>query len=510
LMSWANQVNIFTAEIFGKSKPMNVSRILGARKSDIWQQLITSAAVSNILGVLSGLVLTQICLPILSSVFNLPVKSLFDFRFSINSPGTYMLFIIGFGIILTSFFHTFLLSSTNIIAYLSRQEKNNRGLLLRRSLIVFQFSIIVALTAFGLLINEQTIFMKEMPVEINLNGVEVLRSPLGFQTQSDQDEHFEYFYQEIKKLPEVESVGFSGAIPGQNLSPFEKTMFEGKDFSNRIYRNYVAADLFETYEFTFLSKSPDFVFPTKDLPYAVINESAMRMLGYVNPEKIMGKIVTEFDRKLKIVAVVKDHHQRSLHHPILPTLYDFTGKQSGGEDGFYSVRYHPNADLKTLNAKMATIYKKAFPFAAYDTFLIKDFYNQQYVWDSNFLQLIQFFVLLSIAIGVFGMIGISIIEITRRTKEITVRKILGAGIPAIWLLILKYFLLLIFLSFLVATPIAWYFMTNWLQKYTYHTEISWWIFIAAGTGAVLITLLTVSFQAIKAAIANPVQSLRTE
>ncbi|MGK2863637.1 MAG: ABC transporter permease, partial [Chitinophagaceae bacterium] len=124
LMSWANQVNIFTAEIFGKSKPLNVSRILGARKTDIWQQLITSASVSNILGILLGLILSQICLPVLSSVFNLPVKSLFDFRFSINSPGTYILFIIGFGIILTSFFHTFLLSSTNIIAYLSRQEKN--------------------------------------------------------------------------------------------------------------------------------------------------------------------------------------------------------------------------------------------------------------------------------------------------------------------------------------------------------------------------------------------------
>jgi len=237
----------------------------------------------------------------------------------------------------------------------------------------------------------------------------------------------------------------------------------------------------------------------------IVTANTTKLLGFKSVNDAIGKQIISNKHAYDIVGVVADFHQKSLRYPIEPTMfYPATGTYSP-----FSVKVNP-ANLSSTIAAIKKKYDEFFPGNLFDYSFLDEKFNEQYANDQLFGKVFAIFSGFAIFIACLGLLGLSLFATAQRTKEIGVRKVLGASVSNIVVLLSKDFIKLVLIAFLIASPVAWYIMHNWLNDFAYRINISWWIFIAAGFLAVLIALATISFQAIKAAIANPVKSLRTE
>lgn len=237
----------------------------------------------------------------------------------------------------------------------------------------------------------------------------------------------------------------------------------------------------------------------------ILNSSAVKLLGFASNNEAIGKSVMVFNKKWDVIGVINDFHHKSLRYTVEPLLllptYD--------NDDAVSVK----VDTKDLPATIAAIKKKYdefFPGNLFDYFFLNERFNAQYSDDQLFGKVFALFAGFAIFIACLGLLGLSLFATAQRRKEIGVRKVLGASVTNIVALLSKEFIKLIAIAFVIATPLAWYIMHQWLQNYAYRTGISWWIFAGAGLLALIIALATISTQAVKAALANPVRALRSE
>lgn len=251
-------------------------------------------------------------------------------------------------------------------------------------------------------------------------------------------------------------------------------------------------------------------FSTDSLDAIIINEAAVRYMGLENPVGQEYTKLDEFGRKIwsrTIVGVVKDLVMESPYEPVKQTLFFYTTDAYLGK---LNIKINPEASASAALPKIQATVNKIAPTALFDYRFVDEEYARKFGQEERISKLSGIFTLLAVLISCLGLFGLSSFVAEQRVKEIGIRKILGASLANLWQLLSKDFVVLVLISCQIATPVAWYLVNGWLQKYIYRTEINWWIFVAAGAGALLITLLTVSFQAIKVAIANPVKSLRTE
>jgi ABC-type antimicrobial peptide transport system permease subunit len=235
----------------------------------------------------------------------------------------------------------------------------------------------------------------------------------------------------------------------------------------------------------------------------ILNEAAVKLTGLKN---IVGKNIKWNDRQHTVVGVVKDMVMESPYSPVKPTVF----AMNPGWVNTITVRIKPTANVTDALDKIQKVFKKHNPGAPFDYRFTDETYAEKFSHEERIGNLALFFAMLAIFISCLGLFGLASFVAEQRTKEIGVRKVLGATLLNIWKMLSKEFVLLVIVSFLIAVPVAWFYLHQWLQKYEYRTDISAWIFAVSGIAAMSITLLTVSFQAIKAALANPVKSLRTE
>jgi ABC-type antimicrobial peptide transport system permease subunit len=210
----------------------------------------------------------------------------------------------------------------------------------------------------------------------------------------------------------------------------------------------------------------------------------------------------------KVLGVIRNMVMESPYRPVKPTL--FFVKALNGKVDWINIRVKPGVGMSQALPKIEAVFAKLIPSAPFDYKFVDDEYAAKFDTEERFGTLVAFFSILAIFISCLGLFGLSSFTAEQRTKEIGVRKVLGATVLNIWYMLSRDFALLVVISFLVAMPVAYYFMHNWLDNFPYRTTLSWWIFAVAGTGAVLVTLLTVSLQGIKAAVMNPVKSLRAD
>jgi ABC-type antimicrobial peptide transport system permease subunit len=235
----------------------------------------------------------------------------------------------------------------------------------------------------------------------------------------------------------------------------------------------------------------------------VLNEAAVKLTGLTN---IVGKTIRYNEKPMQVVGVIKDMVMESPYEPIKPTIF----MVNLGWANLVNVKLKPGAPVKDALKKVEAVFKKYDPDSPFDFKFTDEQYDAKFRAEERIGKLARIFAILAILISCLGLFGLASFVAEQRTKEIGVRKVLGASVASLWGLLSKDFVRLVIISFLIAGPIAWYFLNDWLQQYEYRTGISWWIFALAGIGATVITLLTVSFQAIRAALMNPVKSLRTE
>jgi ABC-type antimicrobial peptide transport system permease subunit len=246
--------------------------------------------------------------------------------------------------------------------------------------------------------------------------------------------------------------------------------------------------------------SRDFV---TDSNAIILNESAAKLTGLQHP---VGEIVKFNQQKLKIVGVVKDMVMQSPYTPVQPTVFFL----NYGFSNFIIVRIKPTVPVQQALSKIEPVFKKYNPGSPFVYQFTNEVYARKFSNEQRMGGLATAFAVLAIFISCLGLFGLSSFIAEQRTKEIGIRKVLGASVFNVWRLLSKEFVGLVVISLLIATPVAYYFMHNWLQQFEYRAGISWWIFLVAGSGALTITLITISFQAIRAAVANPVKSLRSE
>jgi len=240
-----------------------------------------------------------------------------------------------------------------------------------------------------------------------------------------------------------------------------------------------------------------------DSSAVIINQTAAKYIGFENP---IGKTISQYGKNYHIIGVVKDMVTESPYEPVSQTLYFL----DSGIGGILNIRLSPNMTTAASLKKVAAICQQYSPEETFDYKFADEEYARKFDVEERVGKLTTFFAVLAIFISCLGIFGMASFMAEQRIKEIGVRKVLGASVFSLWRLLSKDFVIMVLIALLIATPIAYYFMHNWLQNYEYRTTLAWWIFAAAGTSALLITLVTVSFQAIKAAVANPVKSLRTE
>jgi putative ABC transport system permease protein len=505
LIACINFMNLSTAGASKRAKEVGIRKVLGTEKYELIAQFLTESTLLTLFSMLLGLVIVKMSLPMFN---NLSGKNL-TLHF-LQNP----LIILGLLLfwllvsILAGSYPAFYLSSFKPVSVLKNKfTAKRKSINFRSGLVVFQFIISVGLIVGTTIVYQQLLYIQNIKLGYDKDQLLVLRNSylLGSNEAVLRDQ--------LINDPRVANVTLSSFLPAGPTNTDMTTSFpddnRNKSSRVRIYQiddNYIPTMGMKIAEGRNFSKD----FPSdssSDNPGVIINETLARVFGWGS--HAVGHTVNLFTdnvggkKGLRVVGVVQDFHYKSLHEPINPLLMVLQ-KSSGL---IIKVKTKDIAGLLVTLKTQWDSFKTDEPFT-YD--FVNELYNQTYVAEQKTGTILSIFAGLTIFIACLGLFGLTTFTAEQRNKEIGVRKVLGASVPDLISLLSKEFIVLVCIAIFIAMPIAWWAMKVWLQDFVYRINISWWMFALAGLGAILIAILTVSYQAIKAALANPIDCLRTE
>jgi putative ABC transport system permease protein len=383
----------------------------------------------------------------------------------------------------------------------------SRGSLLRKGLVVFQFAASLFLLIGTVAVYQQIQYMRKQSLGINIDQTLVVKPPTVL-TDSTYERDMTSLKQSLDQQTSVKGVTISTTIPGQPVDwNAGGIKLVGTDESaQKQYRvigmDYDYMKLYGIKLLTGRTFSKEF---GADEHSVLFNKKGFEQLGLNKPEEAIGKKIDFWGEQYTIIGVTENFHQQSLRESIEPLIFRLIPSVRG----YLSVKTTEANAAKTIAAVKAD-WNKLFPGNTFEYFFLDDHFNQQYKADQTFGQVFGLFTSLAILVACLGLFGLASFTTIQRTKEIGIRKVLGASVLQILKLLYREFALLLLIAFALAVPIAWFVISNWLQGYAYRTNVHWAYFILPFVAIVFIALLTVSFQSLKAAIANPIKSLRTE
>ncbi len=508
ILACVNFMNLTTAQSAKRAKEVGIRKVLGSVKTQLIKQFFTEAYIHTIIATLVAFVLVLV----LMKPFNqLSGKTLsFDLLFSNNNLLYLAVLIIITGILAGSYPAFYLTSFKPALVLKGKLSTTNFGnLFLRNGLVIFQFTISIMLIVCTIIIFQQLQFTRNKNMGLNKDNVIVIANTNRLGTSE------ETFRQQVAGLPHVKSASATTSIPTQNTftdgyvpveSDNEKTV---KDISLSSFM--VDYDFVPTLQLQIL-KGRNFSGDFSDSTSVIINEAALKQIGWKQP---LGQYLQypgsgDDNMKFKVIGVVKDFNVQSLHNVIVPfALFHSSSKTYDIGYSCIIARVKPGETNSVIN-KLESKWKSFAPATPFDYSFLDEEFNALYQSDRRMGSVFGIFTMLSIFVACLGLFGLATYTAERRTKEIGIRKVLGASVHGIVGLLSQDFLKLVFIAAIVAFPLAWWAMNKWLEDFVYRIDIGWGAFFIAGLAALLITLFTVSYQAIKAALENPVTSLRTE
>ncbi|MGC4035903.1 MAG: ABC transporter permease [Chitinophagaceae bacterium] len=498
LIACVNFINLTTARSSERAKEVGIRKVVGAVRFQLARQFISESIIICLIAFVLSLFLSAITLPLFNQLAG---KVISDSIFS-NPFHTIGLFILSVGIgLIAGFYPSLVLSSFKPVSVLKgRFSTGTRGLILRKSLVVFQFTISIILIAATIIVYKQLSYMRSQSLGFSKDQTIVINTNF--------DKNKDVFKQSLSSIPGVLSTTLSSHVPGggSNSAYSEVENKQGEMQKTNLDLYFVDFDYVKQYDLKLAAGrtfSKDF--PTDSTQAMVINEAAAKMLGYSTPQEAIGRKFDQWGRKGQIIGVLKDFHYKSLQQQIPPLVMRFEPWGLGMISIKVAAANLPST-LKAINNK----WSETIPNRPFEYNFLDEFFDQQYRAEDHFGNLFFNFAILAIFISCLGLLGLSSYSTMQRTKEIGIRKVLGASVTGIVNLLSADFIKLVFVSLVIAVPIVWFAMSKWLLDFAYRTNISWWVFGLTGFVAVLIAFATISFQAIKAALANPVKSLRTE
>jgi putative ABC transport system permease protein len=507
LISWVNYSNLTTARAMYRAKEAGVRQMIGSSKRMLLVQFVIESLLIHTIALLIAGVLIVLATVLLPNSLHLRQAIWAD---PIALLGFMALWLLG--VILTGIYPaTVLLRTAPASVLKGKIQVSGRERLFRHSLVIAQFTISVILIISTLVVYRQTTYMINQQPGVLTNQVVVLKAPINSPNYDDKVAQFKH---RVRSFAGVVNVTGSGSVPGKGVGQFLANRRFGAPFSTNKLVEMLAVDFdfISTYGLHLVAGRGFDATRPADSTALVLNESAVKQFGFTSNAQAIGQKVTletGDDHSNEIIGVVQDYHQQSLHQPFTPIMLFMDPKFRWIPTDYYSIKIS-TGNPKQLIGQVTDVWNSIFPESSLDYFFLDDFYQRQYEQDQQYGLLFSIFSSLAIFIACLGLFGLATFSAHQRTKEIGVRKVLGAGVTGIVRMLSWYFLKPVLSAIVLAAPIAWYLMNRWLQDFAYKISLSWWIFALAGLLAIGIALLTVSFQSIKAALMNPVKSLRSE
>ncbi len=493
-----NFMNLSTARSEKRAREVGVRKAIGSARIDLVYQFLLESVLITFISFLLGLLLVQLALPAFNTLTGGDVHIPYG---NIGFWGIMIVFVFFTGLVAGSR-PAFYLSSFNPVKVLKGAIQMGRWASLpRKVLVVVQFTCSIALIISTVIVYQQIQYVKNRPTGYSADRL------MMTDLNSDLSQHFEALKNDLLSSGMVEGVATSTSPATQVYSHFSLEKWPGKiagEETVNIGAIWISDDYFKTLGMTF-AEGHNFTGDWKsDTLNVIVNEAMVRRIGLKNPVNQL--ITINFNAKpVRIIGVVKDALMDSPYSPVEPAVFGHNPY------GFVvTYRLAKNAGTHTAIDKISKIFNKYNPAYPYQYKFVNDEYEHKFNLEVLVGQLAGVFAGLAIFISCLGLFGLAAYVAEQRTKEIGIRKVLGASIAQVWLLLSRDFIVLVVISCVIASPLAFYYLHNWLQKYTYRIDIGVGVFVASGIAAIVITLVTISFQAIKAALANPVKSLRSE
>jgi len=504
LIAFINYINLATSRSIEKAHEVGIRKISGAVKKDLIFQFLTESAFLNLIALIISFTCVLLLLPFFKQVMQSPLQ--IDYLMVI------ILFLIV--LILGSLF-TGLLPAIYISRFdpgLVLKGKTPTGskwiVRLKNYLVVFQFTISVILIICTITVFRQVSFMRHHDPGFDIEGLLVIDGPRIIRADSYESymNSLESFKDEIVALPLVSSITASSNVPGTEIknSRVFGIPVEGRNTEKRIDVYYIDNQFFNTYGLTLVAGDNFGATLKEESNKLILNESALPYFGFNDAVSTVGKILRGGKQEVTISAIVKDFNQQSLKE--LPGPIAFLNQPA---NIFYTIKANMTGINQVL-PEVEKIWNTHYPGNPFNYFFLEDFYDEQYRPDRRFSGLFLASSILAIIIACLGLSGLSAYAISRRTKEIGIRKANGAWTGQVLFLLNMDFVKWVLIAIIIATPVAWIAMDKWLQNFAYRIRISWWIIALSGVIAIIIALITVSLQSWRAAIRNPIDALRYE
>jgi putative ABC transport system permease protein len=504
IIAWINYVNLSTAKSIERAREVGVRKVMGGFRTQLVQQFLFESLLLNTLAVSIAAGSVLILTPWFSELtgrelgYQLFKEQLFWMWLSV---------LIVAGALLSGIYPAFVLSAYRPVEVLKGRFKNtNQGVFFRKGMVVTQFMASITLIVGTFTVYNQITHMRSQKLGINIDQTLILRAPNI--VDSTYNQKFEVFKQKLNDYAEVVSVTASSSIPGEqpgwNAGGIRR-LSQREDEANQYRVVEMDHDFVKSYGLEMVAGRPFANGSPKEEKTVMMNESAARLMGFEKVEDAIEDHINFWGDTFRIVGVVKNFRQESSKKAFDPLIFRY----SSAPGGYYSIKFN----AKNVNESLSRFegdWKEFFPGNPFNFFFLDDHYNKQYKADQQFGEVFGLFSALAIFIACLGLFGLSSLTAIQRTKEIGVRKVLGASVPGIISLMSKDYLVLMGVAMILAVPLSWWAMNSWLQSFANRIPLSWWIFAIPSFVVIAIALLTVSIHTLKAARTNPVKSLRYE
>jgi putative ABC transport system permease protein len=505
VIAWVNYINLATARAVNRAREVGIRKTIGSQRKQLIFQFLSESALLNIFAVGLAILLVVIAIPGFNKLSGQQLT------FSLFTNTNFWLGLIGLfltGVFFSGLYPAFVLSGFRPIEVLKgKMTATSKGSLLRKGLVVFQFTASLFLLIGTLAVYRQIQYMRKQSLGINIDQTLVVRAPMVV-TDSTYPLNISAFKETLKQQTSIKEISISTSIPGEPVdwNAGGIKLVGTDEATQKQYRVIgVDHDYMKQYGIRLVAGrhfSKDF---GTDDSAVIFNKKGFEQLGLNKPEDAIGKRIDFWGSRYTIVGVAENFHQQSLREAYEPLIFRLIPRVRG----YISIKTAASEASGSI-ALVKSNWNKFFPGNTFDYFFLDDHFDQQYKADQRFGQVFGLFTVLAIFVACLGLFGLASFTTIQRTREIGIRKVLGASVVMILRLLYKEFALLLVIAFVITVPLAWLAIGKWLQGYAFRTSIHWSYFLIPFLAIMVIALLTVSFQSVKAAVANPVKSLRTE
>jgi len=503
-IAWINYINLATARAAERAREVGVRKLLGAARADLIRQFFAEGFLLNTVALLISVVLFLVFVDFFDSFTgkSMTVRPLLSAKYVQLSVTLFLS-----GSFLSCIYPSFVLSAFKPVTVLKGLFKNSsQGILLRKGLIVFQFVISIVLITATIIVYQQLNYMRNQPTGADIRQTLILKGSASL-PDSVYHDRYQSFKLELLQTAGVKGVTASTSVMGNEIAWTRNAKRIDTPGASAVPLHHIGIDydFIPQYSIKIIGgRNFSRQFST-DNKAVLLNEKSLQLLGFQYAEQAINRKIIRSADTVTIIGVVADFHQQGLQQQIKPMIFLLQPDCRN----YYSVKIQAHTINKTMSS-LEKSWKEYFPGEPFTYLFLDTAFNQQYKSEILFGKVFGLFALLSISISCFGLLGLSAYTVLQRAKEISIRKLLGAGVWNIISLLITEFTRLIAVSFIISVPAAWLIMNRWLQDFAYRITIHWWVFILGGFIALLIAASTILFHTIEAAIANPVRSLRTE